>query len=74
VVIKRRQAEAMMIDFQADVETGRLIKEMSEISNSPAFFQIRYLKAVEKIINNGAENVVFLKTSLYNTGTEGQLQ
>lgn len=44
----------MLIDFRADVETGKLIKEISRIIDSKASFQIRYLKTVENIINNGS--------------------
>lgn len=62
--------ETMIIDFRADVQAGLLFKEISEIINNKASFQIRYLKFIEEIINNGNENIIILKTSLYNNSKD----
>lgn len=48
--MQRRTNESMLVDFQADVEVGMLIKEMAEIMSTRSAFQIRYLKAIEHII------------------------
>lgn len=63
VAMQRRTNESMLIDFQADVEVGMLIKEMAEIMSTRSAFQIRYLKAIEHIIENGSENIVILKAN-----------
>jgi hypothetical protein len=61
VVIKKKNTEAMLIDFKSDVETGKLMKEISAIIDSPTSFQMRYLKTIENIINNGNDMIVILK-------------
>lgn len=63
VAMQRRTNESMLIDFQADVEVGKLIKEMAEIMDTSSAFQIRYLKAIEHIIENGSENIVVLRAN-----------
>jgi hypothetical protein len=54
----------MIINFKAEVECGKLIKEIADIINNQASFQIRYLNMIEAIIANGQENVIFMKTSM----------
>jgi hypothetical protein len=61
VVIKKKNTEAMLIDFRSDVETGKLMKEISAIIDSPTSFRMRYLKTIENIINNGNDMIVILK-------------
>lgn len=63
VAMQRRTNESMLIDFQADVEVGLLMKEMAAIMSTRSAFQIRYLKAIEHIIENGSENIVVLRAS-----------
>lgn len=61
----KRRSEAMIINNKAEVECGKLIKEISEIINNEASFQIRYLNMVEAILSNPAqESVVLVKTSM----------
>jgi hypothetical protein len=64
VMIQRRLMEAMLIDFEADVEIAGLMKEISCIINNAASFQMRYLNAIENIVNNEKANVIILKTNL----------
>lgn len=55
----------MIINCKAEVQCGKLIKEISEIINNEASFQIRYLNMVEGILSNPAQqSVVLIKTSM----------
>lgn len=69
VMIERRKMEAMLIELQADVETGSLMKEISLLVNNTASFQIRYLNTVENIISNQNENVLMLNSNLKSLST-----
>lgn len=69
VMIERRKMEAMLIELQADVETGCLMKEISLLVNNAASFQIRYLNTVENIISNQNENVLMLNSNLKSLST-----
>jgi regulator of protease activity HflC (stomatin/prohibitin superfamily) len=60
----KRINEAQIINFKAEVECSKLIKEVSMIINNEASFQMRYLNAVSEIINNGNNNTIIIKTSL----------
>jgi hypothetical protein len=54
----------MIINYKAEVQCAALYKEISNIINTKAAFQIRFLNMVETITNNGQQNVIFLKTML----------
>lgn len=56
--------EAQIINYQAQVEIGKLIKEVSEILSTKAAFQIRYLDTIGTIINRNPNTVIMLRTSL----------
>jgi hypothetical protein len=45
----------MIIGFKAEVECGKLIKEISEIIDNSAAYQIRYLNMVESILSNSTQ-------------------
>ncbi len=64
VIIKKKGVEAMLIEFRGDVEIGKLTREIARIIDNEASFQIRYLKTLENIINNGSENTVILPMQL----------
>jgi hypothetical protein len=53
VTTTRRESESLLINFRAEVECGRLIKEVSEIINNKASYQLRYLNMVQNILLNG---------------------
>ncbi len=56
--------EAQIINYTAQVQVGKLIKEMSEILSTKAAFQIRYLDAIGQIIQNNNNTVIMIKTQL----------
>ncbi len=60
----RRNSEAMLINCRGQVSCAALYKEISQIIDTQAAYQIRFLNTVEQILSNGSENVVILRTHL----------
>lgn len=53
----------MLINFRAEVECSKLIKECAELLNTKAAFQIRYLTMLTELIGRGAQgDVIMIKT------------
>ena len=60
----QRSSQAMLINYRGQVSCAALYKEISEIIDTKAAYQIRFLNMVEQILSNGSENVVFMSTQL----------
>jgi hypothetical protein len=56
--------EAQIINYKAQVEIGKLIKETSEILSTKAAFQIRYLDTIETILTRNQNSVMMLRTDI----------
>lgn len=62
--------EAQIINYQAQVEVGKLIKEVAQILATKTAFQIRYLDTIGAIINRNPNSVIMIKTSIEDTSSE----
>ena len=56
---QKRLGESKVIAAKAEVDSARLMREASDILNTPAAMQIRYLETLQAISRNGTK-VVFL--------------
>ncbi len=56
----KREAEAKIITAQADVEAAKLMRESSDILDSPAAMQIRQLEVMERLASSQNTKIVFL--------------
>jgi len=59
----KRIAEGKIINAQADVDAAKLMREASDILNTPAAMQIRYLDAITGLANAGNTKVIFMPAS-----------
>lgn len=59
----KRIAEGKIINAQADVDSAKLMREASDILNTPAAMQIRYLDAITGLANAGNTKVIFMPAS-----------
>lgn len=50
---QKRLSEAQIITAEAGVETAKLMKESSELLNTKAAMQIRYLEMLQEVSNQG---------------------
>ena len=66
VTVTKKATQAMLIRFKAQVECGKLIREISTIIDNPASYQIRFLAAIENIAAVGGNNLLIIKTNLEN--------
>lgn len=55
--------QAQIINYQCQVEVGKLIKEMAQILSSKTAFQIRYLDVIGSIIDRNPNSVMMIKTN-----------
>ena len=58
--IQKRLSEATIISAKADVESAKMLKETSEILNSSSAMQIRYLEAIQNIVNRSGNKTMFV--------------
>lgn len=56
----KRQAEGRIINAQADVDSAKLMREASDILNTPSAMQIRYLDAMTGLAGAPNTKVVFM--------------
>jgi len=68
----KRSSEAMLINYRGQVSCAALYKEISQIIDTKAAYQIRFLNMVEQVLSRGTENVVFLRTRLPEKVGEGE--
>ncbi len=55
-----REGRAKIISAQADVEAAKLMRAASDILNTPAAMQIRYLETMYKMSDNDNSKVIFM--------------
>ena len=60
VAKQKRLAEATIISAKADVEAAKMMKEASELLDSKAAMQIRYLEVIQEIAQKPNPKVLFL--------------
>jgi len=57
---QKRAGEAKVIQAQAEVDSAKLMREASEILNTPAAMQIRYLETMQSMAKSGGTKVIFM--------------
>lgn len=57
---QRRAGEAKVIQAQAEVDSAKLMREASEILNTPAAMQIRYLETMQQMAKSSGTKVIFM--------------
>jgi regulator of protease activity HflC (stomatin/prohibitin superfamily) len=65
----KRIAEGKIINAQADVDSAKLMREASDILNTPAAMQIRYLDAMTGLAGAPNTKVVFMPSSASKEST-----
>ena len=66
----KREAEAKVIQAQADVDSAKLMREASDALNTPAAMQIRYLDAISALGQARNTKVVFMPGEGKNASTD----
>jgi len=61
---QKRAGEAKVIQAQAEVDSAKLMREASEILNTPAAMQIRYLETMQQMARAGGTKVIFMPTEM----------
>ncbi len=59
----KRVAEGKIIEAQANVDSAKLMREASDVLNTPAAMQIRYLDAISGLASAPNTKIVFLPNS-----------
>jgi len=57
---QKRAGEAKVIQAQAEVDSAKLMREASEILNTPAAMQIRYLETLQTMSRGNGAKVIFM--------------
>jgi len=65
----KRVAESKIIGAQADVQAARLMRNASDILNTPAAMQVRYLEAITNVAKAPNPKVVFFPADYKQIGT-----
>ncbi|KAJ1540002.1 hypothetical protein HK405_012167, partial [Cladochytrium tenue] len=60
---QKRIGESKVIIAQAEVESAKLMREASDILNTPAAMQIRYLETLTSMAKAAGTKVIFMPTS-----------
>jgi erythrocyte band 7 integral membrane protein len=58
-----RLSKAKIISAEADVKSAKLMHQASDILNSKAAMQIRYLEILQAIAKGGGQKIMFLPLS-----------
>lgn len=61
-------SEALLINFRGQVSCAALYREVGQLLDTKAAFQIRYLNMIEQIIASNQDNVLIIKTELEDKG------
>ena len=61
---QKRIGESKVIAARAEVDAARLMREASDILNTPAAMQIRYLETLQTMSRSGNQNVIFMPTNV----------
>jgi len=67
----KSQAESKIINAQADVQAAKLMRTASDILNTGAAMQIRYLDSLSNIAKTGNPKVVFFPSDFRAVGSNG---
>lgn len=62
----KRIAEGKIINAQADVDSAKLMREASDILNTPAAMQIRYLDALTSLAKANNTKIIFMPNEASN--------
>ncbi len=57
---QKRLGESKVIAAQAEVESAKLMREASDILNTPAAMQIRYLETLQNMSKSANSKVIFM--------------
>ena len=57
---QKRIGESKVIAAQAEVESAKLMREASDILNTPAAMQIRYLETLQNMAKSANSKVIFM--------------
>lgn len=57
---QKRIGESKVIAAQAEVESAKLMREASDILNTPAAMQIRYLETLQNMAKSSNSKVIFM--------------
>ena len=74
---QRRIGESKVIAAQAEVESAKLMREASDILNTPAAMQIRYLETLQTMAKTANSKIIFMpgesgQPSFATKGDKGQ--
>ena len=67
----RRQAAARIIQAESEVESAKLLREASDILDSRAAMQIRYLDTLKSMAKESGAKVIFMPASFGEGGQKG---
>jgi len=56
----KRLAQGKIINSQAEVDSAKLLKEASDLLNTPAAMQMRYLDAMTTLAKGANTKVIFM--------------
>ncbi|KAI8803186.1 hypothetical protein BJ742DRAFT_683388 [Cladochytrium replicatum] len=65
---QKRVGESKVIAAAAEVEAAKLMREASDILNTPAAMQIRYLETLSSMAKSSGSKVIFMPTSTEGGG------
>ncbi|KAJ3331751.1 hypothetical protein HDU76_002307 [Blyttiomyces sp. JEL0837] len=68
---QKRIGESKVIIAQAEVAAAKLMREASDILNTQAAMQIRYLETLTQMAKNGGTKVIFMPTGMAVNGSGG---
>ncbi|KAJ1566817.1 hypothetical protein HK405_008290 [Cladochytrium tenue] len=68
---QKRIGESKVIIAQAEVESAKLMREASDILNTPAAMQIRYLETLSSMAKSSGTKVIFMPTSSTGDAVSG---
>jgi len=71
---QKRAGEAKVIQAQAEVDSAKLMREASEILNTPAAMQIRYLETMQQMSRTSGTKVIFMPTEMSGSSGFGKNQ
>jgi len=69
----KRIAESKIIGAQADVQAARLMRNASDILNTPAAMQVRYLEAITNVAKAPNPKVVFFPADYKKVGATNEM-
>ena len=68
---QKRVGEARIITAKAEVESAKLMREASDILNTPAAMQMRYLETLSQMSKASGTKVIFMPSALEGSSVGG---